>query len=368
MPALKAKLLICFVIPFVMVLAASVANVNVCECTDLEEKQKKVALAFLERIVDIKLDAYNVTGYRSVTPDPFVQKSLHPGHIETWLSLNLSSGNDELKITIDFIDGRFHRYYVERPVPEVLITNTPASSNFLKMAGEVLERYRSHFNATYCILLTPLLEQITKLDEEDTIETDKAILKLHPPDENGRISFLWRFRVNNILARPTSLYIEFDKRGLLTSLSDWWGIYRIGNADVNISRETAINMALGLAQNLTEAMGAKIESIEATLQFDGCSERGDCYTLYPEWDVIINYDKIYGTVYGYGVNIWADTGEVSYDAAQFFFGPTEITQPANPLIILFLAALIVAPTLLVFFKMRRRSRDLKRENRSSGLS
>jgi hypothetical protein len=345
---LKTKLLTCFAFSFILILVILMSNLNIGQCATLDEAEKKAAFEFLERVLDINVDNYHI-----VTPDFWVQEMLHPGHVETWLSMDLSNGNQKLKIEIDFIDGRFHRYYVENSSQEEPLTNNPSFVDFVNTAKEVLNRYQLHFNATYCSLFTPLLEQVTQLDRNETVETDKTVLKFHAQDETGHVSFLWYCKVNDIVAKRKCFYMEFDNRGFLVSIIDWWGIYQIGNADVNISKETAINMALELAQNLTEEIGAKIKSIEATLQFDGSSERGDCYTLYPEWDIVIHYDKTYYGIYGYAVNIWADTGEVSYEAGRFFFDSPEANQPVNPLIIIILVTFLSASFLLAFFKKRK---------------
>lgn len=346
---LKTKLLTFFAFSFVLTLAIPIGKFNVCQCTALEETEKKVAFEFLEKIADINID----DDYRIVTPDFWVQEMLHPGHVETWVSMNLSKGNHKLGIEIGFIDGRFYRYHVENPVREEPFTSTLSSVDFLNTAKEVLNKYQLHFNATYCSLFTQLLKQITQLNRNGTVETDKAVLEFYFAHETGCVSFLWYCKVDGIVAKPKRFYMEFDNKGFLISLNDWWEIYRIENTDVNISKETAIQMALELAQNLTEEIGAQIKSVEATLQFDGSSERGDCYLLYPEWDIVINYDKTYNGIYGYAVNIWADTGKVSYAAAQFFLGSTEANQPFNPLIILILATFIVASFLRAFFKIRK---------------
>jgi len=340
------KFLVLFVVSVTAVFVL-IGNVSFCQCVESENTMKKVALRFLEEVADIDLDAYNVKGYRSVTPDLYVQEMLHPGHVETWVDMNLSSRSGELAVELWFMDGKFYYFGLVEGTP---ITNAERRIGFLDCVRTFLERYRAQFNATYCAQLAPLLEQITSLDHEQTIETDEAVLKIYPVDKT--VAFVWSPKIDGI-EMEKGLSIRVDRNGFLRILGDWCSILRVGSTEVNVSREEAIDTALNLAQKHVDEIGAKIGGYETALTL--CGGRGDCFTLYPEWSVDIYYDKTYGCYYGYSVSIWADTGEVSYASSQARYSG-ETTMPPNPwAIILLVATLLAVPTVLTLYQKCKRS-------------
>lgn len=344
MSKFQMKFLMLFTVSVTVALALA-GDISICQCVESENATKKVAIRFLEKVADISLGAYSVTGYRSVTPGPYVQEKLHSGHVEKWVDMNLSSQNGELKVDMWFMDGKLYHFGLVEGTP---ITNAERGISLLDCASAFLERYRIQFNVTYCAQLAPMLEQITSLDQEQTIERDESVLKFRPKNET--ITFLWLAKING-LTMPKGFYIEMDKNGFLTSLSDWCHILHVGNTEVNISREQAVNMALNFAQNHADEIGAKIGKYETALTLYG--GRRDCFTLYPEWLVIIHYDKPCGNFDGYAVSIWADTGEVHHSGPQGFYGSETTMQPNPWAIILLVITLMAVPTVLILYQKRK---------------
>lgn len=341
-----------FLIVFVIVIFALTGNTYVC-CAreELGNDIEKVSLRFLEEVVDIRLNAYNLTEYRCVTAAPLIQGYLRPGHVETWVDITLSRESDELQVELRFMDGEFYYFRLNEGTP---ITNTEKTTNLLNYARTVLERYRLQFNAMHCAQLAPMLDQITNLDHEQTIERDEAVLEIHVTDKDT--SFRWTPKIDGIKMQK-DMSIRIDRNGFLRKLWDWCGILSIGSTEINVSREEAINIAFGVAQKHADEIGAKIGGYETQLMLynDAETGRGDCFTLYPRWLVTVNYDKAYGGYDGYYACIWADTGEVYREHAQGFIG-SQTTNPPNPWTIILLAsALIAVPAVLVLYRKRKRS-------------
>lgn len=342
-----------FHMKFLMLLVVSVTmaffligNIRVGQSAESANTMKEVALHFLEDVADFNLDGYNVTSYRSVTPDPIVQDR-HPGHVETWVDMSLSGGNGELKITTGFMDDKFYYFYLDEGIP---VTKTRAV-NLVDTARIILEHYRIQFNATYCAQLAPLLQQTITLDQEHTIERNEAVLEILPGDKT--VTFVWRPKIDGIEMQK-GLSIRVDKNGFLMDLWDWCSVLHVANTEVNVSREDAIDMAFDLAQEHADEIGAKIDSYDTALTL--WSGRGDCFTLYPIWEIEINYDKVYGSFFGYFVSVWADTGEVYHAHSQGSY-VGETNRPPIPWPIILLATTLVAvPTALTLYRTRKRSR------------
>jgi hypothetical protein len=338
----------------VAVIFALTGSMPVCQCGESSDSLKEVSLRFLEEVVDIRLDAYDLTEYRCITSDSLVQTYLHPGHVETWVDFTLSSGSDEFQVDLYFMDGEFYHFDLDGGTPK---TNTLKTANLLDCATTVLERYRVQFNATHCSQLAPMLTEIISLDREQTLENDEAQLEFQLTSKD-HLRFKWTPKVDGIKMQK-SFSISIDKNGVLTHLTDWLRIINIGTSEVNISEEQAVNIALDLAQKRADEVGTEIDSYETSLMLnnDPLTGRGDCFTLYPAWTVMFYYDNNTrpANIYGCYVCIWADTGEVFIINSQGFYGGESTSL--NPWTIILLASTFIAvPTILVLYQKRKRSR------------
>jgi len=345
---LLVLLAVSIIISFVLI-----GNMSVCQCGEFSDSFKEVSLRFLEEVVDIRLDAYDLTEYRCVTPDSLAQEVLHPGHVGTRVDLTLSSGSDELQVNLWFMDGELYLFDLDG-TPK---TNTLKTANLLDCATTILERYKVQFNATHCSQLAPMLAEIISLDREQTLENDEAQLEFQLTSKD-RLRFKWTPKVDGIKVQ-TSFSISIDKNGVLTDLGDWLRIINIGTSEVNISEEQAVNIALDLAQKRADEVGTEIDRYETLLMLenDPLTGRGDCFTLYPAWTVMFYYDDNTrpANIYGCYVGIWADTGEVFTINDQARYGIE--STPVNPWTIILLASTFIAvPTMLVFYQKRKRSR------------
>jgi hypothetical protein len=108
----------------------------------------------------------------------------------------------------------------------------------------------------------------------------------------------------------------FEDR-VMQEFTDDWSFYTIGNAQVNFSREEAIEIAKGAVRNFTwNASGIQIsdfrvldEPVSATF-FP--HPRTEPLTLIPYWYVTLYLDRTYsGGVNIITVGVWADTGQIA---------------------------------------------------------
>ena len=130
----------------------------------------------------------------------------------------------------------------------------------------------------------------------------------------------WEYIENGIRFRQKATGFTFDPTSW--HFCDQWEIYRVGSAELKVSKEDVVRIAKQACKNFAYMVaignGSKMvvgnftildEPLSVSLATD---YRGnDYYTLYPFWQVFLCLDKVYpGGITGLRVNIWADTGEV----------------------------------------------------------
>jgi hypothetical protein len=111
------------------------------------------------------------------------------------------------------------------------------------------------------------------------------------------------------------------ENGALYVINDRSGLFTIGGAEVTVSEEEAIEIAMNNARDFYwvtgEGISVKADSIPRELAMPELSwQHGmgrDPFTYYPYWHVDLWLDKTYpGGVSYISVGMWADTGEVVY--------------------------------------------------------
>jgi hypothetical protein len=318
-----------------------------------------VALTFMEKVANIKLDAYNITyDYKGLPLS--ISSSLYPGHTEARIYLNLTSTSSQLKIKIKFIDWYpvFYQLRSENG-PPVLSFDEP--SDVFDMTRGILKRYQLVFNATYCSQLVAMIDQITYTDQEQTIGTDCATLTFDPNTSLGRnVGFVWRYKGTI----KKHLNVAINKGGFLEFFGDTWGIYKISNAELNMSEETAVRTASDRAQAYIDELGAKVAKVKVELRYVNSQEnpRGeDCFVLYPVWFVKLVFDRPYGDghyINEYLVTIWADTGEVRTALPQGYWGgpPPDSEETSNTSTLVVIPLIVVIGAIILTVRTRKKNK------------
>ncbi|MEM3797924.1 MAG: hypothetical protein QXY74_05750 [Candidatus Bathyarchaeia archaeon] len=373
-------------VKFLMALILSLAVISIpvlggdayiCYGVDVNQEslEKSFAIRFLKEIACIDLDVYNVSLHWETIPS-FITDYLHPGHIQTCVEVYLTNNQSELKADIEFIDGEFYSYSLICIKNGELAIKGCNHTSIIQLARSTLEHYSLSFNATYCNQLADLLNKITRLDSKQEIETENAVLSFFP-SEGGGATFRWCFKLNNVSTLKKSFAMEID--GLvLTWLIDTWRHYKIGNVEVNISKERAINIALGVVQTVPNKTsesedatvkiiqkqineeGAKIVSCKADLFF--LESRDDCFTLDLVWFIEFNYDKICSYhMDGFAVYIGANDGQIYEVIPLGYYGSENKTETINPslnLIVALILATPIVPIALILYRKYRHPRNI----------
>ncbi|MEM2098738.1 MAG: hypothetical protein QXU99_03185 [Candidatus Bathyarchaeia archaeon] len=110
--------------------------------------------------------------------------------------------------------------------------------------------------------------------------------------------------------------------GVLQGLIDRSRVYKLGNTTVNVTKEQAIAVAMKYIQNYSYKMpdGTWITDFNVTenrtVVYLSPAVR-DSAVLEPCWEVMLYLNQTYpGSVYGFIVSVWANSGEVASCTAQ----------------------------------------------------
>ncbi|HSV49667.1 MAG TPA: hypothetical protein VLH35_05070, partial [Candidatus Acidoferrales bacterium] len=189
--------------------------------------------------------------------------------------------------------------------------------------------------------------------------------------EHESLYFMYTFNGAN---SPKSISFHFQD-GVLRNYVDAWGIFIVGNEDVKVTREEAIEIARSDAiESSTNPLNfTSARTVTANLHMVVREK----LTLYPFWFVELPLDYPNSTVNGWQEGIWADTGKIAYGHPTGMLGsmpdPNSISpspsnepivQPSNlqlnnsasdnsPLIIVVIIILVISIISIATFRMKR---------------
>lgn len=335
------KMIVCSVMLVVILTQATLMAVPAA-ASSLGSDLRDAALRFMEKVAGINLSAYRVNGLISM------------------FDLRGEAGN--ISVGFDFVNGKItwcNLGMLSGPsyTDVHYVSTLPPAKNVIDAVKGYLERYRANFDAPYVDGLPALLDGVNTQKWTQSIADDYASLEVI--DTEDTVSFIWYMKADGMEARIAGVAVTVTKKGFLNHFADTWGVCKVGSTTVKVSRDEAINMALAKARERFRDENPNITKVEAKLMLDseeGQGSRGNRYTLYPRWSVIITFDKIYSMgIFGYAVRIWADTGELYWAAPQGVAGyPGSYTRPQTDdwsltlVIGSFVAATAITTTVAIF--------------------
>lgn len=278
-------------------------------------------LTFIENVLPIDISQYKATfsKYHETEMPSF----LSGGFDSELVTYTLESEENVLDVTCMIVNNVI-TYCTVEPKKGSVISDRPYA-NLVDAAEGFLDKYQTYTGDN----VKEMKKALTNVDSTKNMSTTSGNIKLTTRNEKvpagmeqtssswgvfDQTSFSWVYTVNG--ACYTKLAITYSN-GQFYSMSNNRGLYNIGNTDVNISKEQAINIAMKHIESYSYAMpsGAEISDFKVT---EDCtvaeltvSPRES--TLYPFWTVMLHLNQTYpGSVYGLLVGIWADSGEVSF--------------------------------------------------------
>ncbi len=339
------------------------------QLTEQDKADMALALAFLTNVVGLDMTKYNATAsVTTYSTDPNI-----PMIFDEEVHYNLTSaGRRPLDAICLFRGNSLYWCKLYYAVDELPFFAQPAASDALSAAKSLLDRIQNFSATTYLPTMRSMLDSVTEL-KSSTITVGNVAQEISVEGDTATIR--WKSSVNGVenTQKATRLTLQ---DGHFQFLCDNWNLYKIGNADVNISEQEAIQIAMEAARAYSWTAGNQTISNVTVLGTPASltlsmQNRGN-YTLYPLWDILLPLDKVYpGLVTGIHVLLWADTGEVSFITATGGGGvplsaasPTPSFEPSTSAVasepaeygILMIAmpiAVIVSIASYLFYKRRR---------------
>jgi hypothetical protein len=344
------------VLVLVLVLGFLLTQVPMAYSAELTTEEK--ALAFLEDVVMLDIEKYNITvrtGFENYSTSWGVLPLGGAG-------IDLESNSSKLRANFTFENYTltYFHLYVRKGSP--LFTQQPAA-NFLERADAFLRRYQDYLGTSDCQELRNILSTVTE-EKNLTMTVDNVRFELIKEPSKTRLR--WDITYNG--ADYTKLSFSLRSSGEF-AFSDTRHLYEIGSTELNVSREEAISIAREQTRYLPWKVGTGDETVVVTdytivdeplgaALYTRCREP---LVLYPYWSVTLYLDKVYpGNVIGFTFQIWADTGEIINGRLNTLLGgiPTQDSteEPYNipefPLWTPLLIMLLSVTTLAVIYRKR----------------
>lgn len=310
------------------------------------------ALSFLTNVAKLNTSSYNVEVFVDNIPGFNYDKTL---------KFNFSSAESKIDVLCLFKNNSLF-WCTIYPVKGPPAFTTPKSSDVLTTARDVLDSLQAFSAKDYLPTMRSMLDSVTELKSSKTTVGD---LTQEIIVSGNVVTISWEPFANGLSHPQNKLILEFQD-GYLRFFCDYLDVYKIGSAEVKISEQEAIRIAMEHARAYSWVQDGKTISNANVLDSPvianiSLQNRGD-NTLYPFWDIWLPLDKMYpGGVTAFHVGIWADTGEVEFITPIGYGGfpgavPSE-SQETSPDYSLAIAITLIAATAAIvsylFYKRKR---------------
>ncbi len=273
------------------------------------------ALSFVSNVLPLDMTKYTctLTQYGLTPPSAEGEPTIEI------VDYTLESTGSKLIVSCSFSDKVFTGCLLILQSGSIL-SDRP-TDNLIDSARGFLEKYQTYTGDDLSGMINTLSNADATKNMTATAGNIKlAILSQKIDPETVDTIFRWTYTVNG--ADYTALGITF-RNGDFYALRDDRGIYKIGNTDVKITKEQAIDLALKYVETYSytgitgsdenpkyvEISGFNVtkENITAVLK----TYPRESSTLYPYWSVQLPLKENYpGNVWALLVSVWADSGVV----------------------------------------------------------
>ncbi len=269
------------------------------------------ALSIIRDVVQIDTTKYQTTLLR----DSVENRSDLDNVVEEILQYSLTTSESKIDLVLRFRNNHFSLCQIsliEGIPPFDPIYIRPQPTGVLEAARGIIERYRSVSSEPYLEEMSSLLASATEVNTEQTLGNVK--LKATVYGDNAEVLLMY---TANGYDNPTKRLRLIFHKNVLQELSDDWFLYTVSDAQVNISKELAIQIARNAAKNFQwNADGVTVSNFNVLAEPVSAvffpHPRTESLTLVPYWFITLYLDKEYpGGVNSITVGVWADTGEVA---------------------------------------------------------
>ncbi|MCW4003489.1 MAG: hypothetical protein NWE95_06220 [Candidatus Bathyarchaeota archaeon] len=286
------------------------------------------AMIFLQDVVGLDVDKYDVTLISSKVRDYTTDNNPigNLGYIQTNEVYELVNWDmktemySDLRVSFSYINSTLRSCSL-KVESGLAYSSKPLSSDLSEAAGNFLERYNSFSADTE---LNNMISMLTAVDLNTNQSKTSSNLKLEVKVDSDLTSIRWVRTQNGV--DYSQLVLNF-KNGTFLDFFDSRSYITIGDSEVNISKEQAINLALKQADGFSYSYNGVIvenltiveDKIKAELK---ANVRYNPSEYYPCWTIDLPLNTVYpGSIYYIQVKIWADDGQVLYCKAMGYGGP-----------------------------------------------
>ena len=237
------------------------------------------------------------------------------GAVEEILKYSLTTSESKIDLVLRFRNNHFSLYQltlIEGVLPFDPSYIQPQSTDILEATRRLIERYKSISGDPYLEEISTLLASANETNNEQTLGNTK--LKVTIYGDNAEVLLMY---TANGYDNPTKRLRLIFHKNVLQELSDDWFLYTVSDAQVNISKELAIQIARNAAKNFQwNANGVTVSNFNVLAEPVSAvffpHPRTESLVLVPYWFVTLYLDTEYpGRVNSITVGVWADTGEVA---------------------------------------------------------
>lgn len=348
-------------------LVFSLAHLGGASSSEIPVQDKAVSV--MTDVVGLDMAKYNIELTSNIVDYP----EIYGGLVRDDLRYDIEADGSKARVAFTFINKTLTRFYMY-PLEGSLLYAQPLSADQLTATKTLLERYQTYMGASYLQEARNILDTVTEIK---TTNVTMDNLKLIISESGGHLNYLmWWYTVNGA-DFPLGLSVEFAN-GKLKGFSDYTSFYRLGSADVKISREEAIQTTKELAKDYTTlnvstgngdytevTLNLTEEHMTVELQIGN----REPFTFYPLWYVRLYAEQAIGGTDGFQAGIWADTGEIAYSQLTGHHGVVPIEDPTNqsptpsqnssnqnliPYLLAGIAATAILVTALLILKKRKK--------------
>jgi DNA-binding transcriptional ArsR family regulator len=230
---------------------------------------------------------------------------------EELIKYSLTSGQSSSVADFRFRSNHFSRYQLILTEESEIHTTTHAM-DVLEIAKGALEGYRVYSGDTYLDDMTTLLSQISKV-EDATITQGNLKLKIITTGDTT--DFLWMYTTQGIDFSAKSLRMTFTGK-VLTTMIDGYFLFTVGNTNLAINQDNAIQIAKNHAKTLTWTINGQqimgFTAVDSPVSVDLIPHpRANSVALIPYWYVTLRLDQTYvGGINQIAIGVYADNGEI----------------------------------------------------------
>jgi DNA-binding transcriptional ArsR family regulator len=273
------------------------------------------AIDFLQNVVQLDTSKYSASlGSRTIDTRPDLGGIPEETMQYSLIGTDSTGKTSKLSVQFVFLNSQFFTYQLTILDGSPIYAN-PQSPFVLDAAKNIIDRMSTYdLNGSYIENMSRLIT-MASLNSEKNLEIKEGNIKLNTTASGEDAEVLLDYTDNGIDFSRKCLDISIEN-GIMTKLTDSWGLYSVGNADVTISSDRAVTIAKSALNDFTwTGNGVAVTTFQFNTQPASVTfypqTKGNT-TMYPQWTVVFYLDKVYaGGVYQIAVTVWADTGEVA---------------------------------------------------------